>query len=132
MLGFIQTLFGRRKDPGLDQPVEEFTTTIAYPDGTKRNGYHSEVPKANRIDPVINEMLKELAERHPRIAENIAATWGSQSYDQYMASILFDERAMDKNHHYTARAGFSLEVMSLLMRLQDEHQSRFGNRDYKF
>lgn len=131
MLGLIQTLFGRRKDQGLDQPVEEFTTTIAYPDGTKRSSYRSEAPKADRLDPMIKDMLKELAEKHPRVAENIAATWGSQSYDQYMASILFDERAVDKNHSYVARAGFSLEVMSLLMRLQEEHQVRFGNRDYR-
>jgi len=131
MFGFIQTLLGRRKDQGLDQPVEEFTTIIAYPDGTKRSSYRSEAAKPDRLDPMIKDILKELEEKHPRIAENIAATWGSQSYDQYMASILFDERAIDKNHHYTARAGFSLEVMTLLMRLQEEHQTRFGNRDYK-
>lgn len=127
MLSLIRSLFRRREetDPGL--PLETMTTTIAYPDGTQatsyRSGRDSSARNPNKL-PV--SMLADLRAPYPHIAERISLTWGTPVCEEYLASLLFDDRAVDKQNQYAARSGFNPEVMTLLMQLQDEHQRHFA------
>lgn len=136
MVGFFQRLLGRRKQEVVEQPLEELTTTIAYPDGTKRNSYSQGSSRGSgksgggpKLDPEIQEILDKLSTRHPQVAEKIALAWGSDGCDTYLNSILFDERVIKKETRYQARAGFADDMMQLLMHLQDEHQRRYGPVD---
>ena len=123
MIKLIRSLFSKReKDPGI--PLEELTTTIAYPDGS-RGTSHRHFAQTPQVDVVLESMLGELREPYPHVAERIALTWGSPNCEAYLASLLFDERAMDKGHQYVARMGFNPQIMSVLMQLQDEHHRRF-------
>lgn len=123
MLSLIRKLFRRQEemDPGL--PLESLTTTIAYPDGSKGTAYRASSVK--KVDSVLEGMLAELRAAYPHIAERISLTWGTPDCEAYLASLLFDERAMDKDHQYIARTGFNPQIMSVLMLLQDEHRLCF-------
>ena len=127
MFSFIRDLFSKLKkqehDPGL--PMETLTTTIAYPDGTKSTNYR-ESSRKRQGDEKLESMLGELRQAHPHVAERISLVWGSLTCEEYLSSLLFDDRAIKKEAQYAARAGFSPAIMSLLMQLQEEHQGRFG------
>jgi hypothetical protein len=130
MFGFIRKLF-RQEDNNLSEiPLEALMTTIAYPDGSKRTAYRNN-PSA-RVDQVpaeVRALLTEIGVRYPQVAEHISMAWGSELCEQYLTSILFDERATARESHYTARAGFDPHIMSLLMQLQDEHNRYYGKTD---
>lgn len=126
MLSFIRSLFRKQEDPGI--PLETMTTTIAYPDGTQATSYRSGAFASSRTPKYLPlGMLAELRTPYPHIAEKISVTWGTPVCEEYLASLLFDDRAVDKQNQYVARSGFNPQIMSLLMQLQDEHQRRFGS-----
>lgn len=124
MFGFIQHLIGKFQKSRYEELPLEMPTTIAYPDGTRRTDYRAEFK--DTLGSEVRAMIAELKAAHPAVATRLALVWGTPEYDEYMNSLLFDERAVDKEHSYRARAGFSPDVMSLLMRLHEEHQIRFN------
>jgi hypothetical protein len=124
MLNLIRTLFRKHEDKDPGYVMEMLSTTIAYPDGSKGTAYrsHSASP---RIETALASMLAELRSAHPHVAERISLTWGTPDCEEHLESLLFDQRVMDKGHQYAARTGFTPQIMSVLMRLQDEHQRSF-------
>lgn len=129
MFGLIRKLLSKEEKP-VEVPLDELVTTIAYPDGTKRTAYRSNAEaRKNPLPQDVKAMLTEVHARYPQVAEKISLGWGSDLCESYLSSILFDERATDKDSHYTARAGFDPHIMSLLMQLQDEHHRRYGKVD---
>ncbi len=125
MLSLLRKLFRAREETHPGHPMETLTASIAYPDGRKETSYISEAVLTADGDAERASMLAELRESYPHIAERISLTWGTPNCEEYLASLLFDERAMDKGHQYVARAGFSPRLMSVLMTLQGEHQRCF-------
>lgn len=126
MFGFIRRLFTQEEKP-TEIPLEALVTTIAYPDGSKRTAYrNTPTARSTRIPAEVQALLAEIGVRHPRVADQISIAWGSELCEQYLKSILFDERATARESHYTARAGFDPHIMSLLMQLQDEHNRCHG------
>jgi len=126
MFGFIRRLFTQEEKP-TEIPLEALATTIAYPDGSKRGTYrNTPAAKTTRIPAEVQALLAEIGVRHPQVADQISMAWGTELCEQYLNSVLFDERATARESHYTARAGFDPHIMSLLMQLQDEHNLRHG------
>jgi hypothetical protein len=60
-------------------------------------------------------------EHYPRIVEKILQFWGSAELNEYLDSILFDERG--------SRHGFPLEIVSALMRIHENHISLVPSKD---
>jgi hypothetical protein len=56
-----------------------------------------------------------IQEQYPRIVEKILQLWGSTELNEYLDSILFDERG--------SRHGFPLAIVSALMRIHESHIS---------
>ncbi len=54
-----------------------------------------------------------IQEQYPRISEQILQLWGSAELNEYLDSILFDERG--------SRHGFPLTIVSALMRIHENH-----------
>jgi hypothetical protein len=54
-------------------------------------------------------------EQYPRIGEKILQLWGSSELNEYLDSILFDERG--------SRHGFPLTIVSALMHIHENHAS---------
>lgn len=125
MLSLLRRLFGVREEQHPGHPMETLTASIAYPDGRKETSYISEAVLTAEGDAARAELLADLREAYPHIAERISLTWGTPNCEAYLASLLFDERAMDKDHQYVARNGFTPKIMSVLMTLQGEHQRHF-------
>lgn len=125
MLSLLRRLFRAREEQHPGHPMETLTASIAYPDGRKETSYISEAVLTAEGDAERAALLAELREAYPHIAERISLTWGTPNCEEYLASLLFDERAMDKDHQYVARNGFTPRIMSVLMTLQGEHQHCF-------
>jgi len=127
MFSFIRNLLSKAKKEEVDiqDAIAPLTTTIAYPDGSKGTAYRTS-PRATQFEGELGNLFADLRTAYPHVADKISLTWGSPVCEQYLASLLFDDRVMDKGHQYTARTGFSPQIMSVLMQLQDEHQRCFG------
>ncbi|MBS1211089.1 MAG: hypothetical protein H6R19_3487 [Proteobacteria bacterium] len=133
MLSLIRNLLKRVKNQEFntdDYPVEPLTTTIAFPDGSKGTA-HRVSTRPSPFEGELGKLFVDLRAAYPHVAEKISLTWGSPECEQYLASLLFDDRAMDKGHQYAARNGFSPQIMSILMQLQDEHHRCFGGQSVK-
>jgi hypothetical protein len=64
-------------------------------------------------------------EQYPRIGEKILQLWGTAELNEYLDSVLFDERG--------SRNGFPLTIVSALMRIHESHISLVpsnGTGDY--
>lgn len=130
MFGFIRKLFRQKDEHPSEIPLEALMTTIAYPDGSKRTAYRNNPSaRTDKIPPVVQALLTEIGVRYPQVSEHISMAWGSELCEQYLTSILFDERATAPESHYKARAGFDPHIMSLLMQLQDEHNRYYGRNN---
>ncbi len=60
-------------------------------------------------------------EQYPRIGEKILQLWGSSELNDYLDSIVFDERG--------SRHGFPTTVASALMRIHEGHFSLVPAKD---
>ncbi len=130
MFGFIRKFFRKEDNRPSEIPLDALMTTIAYPDGSKRTAYRNNPSaRTDQIPPDVQALLTEIGVRYPQVSEHISMAWGSELCEQYLRSILFDERATARESHYTARAGFDPHIMSLLMQLQDEHNRYYGRID---
>lgn len=74
------------------------------------------VPKALRapvLPPDIAPCFALVQDQFPKIGEKITLMWGSVLLQRYLGNFIFDERG--------GRQGFSMPVLSALMRLYDYH-----------
>jgi hypothetical protein len=128
----ILNLFGKpdssRGEISAAEAAELMTTTIAHPNQPKPRKSRPAPRATTAPDARTSELLNTLRAHHPRVAEAIAASWGTHACEAYLASLFFDDRSASAKHQYKARAGFSLEMMAVIVQLQDEHTERFGKK----
>ena len=72
-------------------------------------------PRAPRAEP-----FPIVAAAYPRVADRIRTLWGTPQCDAYLDELLIDRRG--------GRQGFPPDVVSALLLLSEEHQTRFGFR----
>ena len=70
----------------------------------------------------MNAYVSELEQRYPRIAEGMVLQWGHPQLDQYVDSLLIDDRG--------DRHGFPEAVASELLFLQQVHDVVLSFRDW--
>jgi hypothetical protein len=78
-----------------------------------------------RLSEVLGEEMRGIyphrtEEKFPRIAEKIAALWGSPQMSKYFSELLFDDRG--------GRTGFPPDVMTELFRLSTYYDTTKAGR----
>jgi hypothetical protein len=68
---------------------------------------------SSELPTVIAQDTALVREQYPRIGEKILQLWGSTELNEYLDSVLFDERG--------SRHGFPLTIVSALMRIHENH-----------
>ncbi len=77
----------------------------------------SESPPSFVFPPLIANEIYLIRVRHPNIGRKIAALWGSAQMQDYLNSIIFDDRG--------GRHGFPETTASALFKIQEAHKILF-------
>ena len=76
-----------------------------------------EKPGAAPSEPVLQQAMRTIEGRFPRIAKELRIRWGKDGFDDYLDKLLIDDRG--------GRAGFPPDVAQALLILSREHGQRF-------
>lgn len=74
---------------------------------------HPILPQAEVVDPI-----GVLRDEFPRIAERIELMWGSPELQEYLSSLIMDNRHYATGQH---RQGFPAPVIDALLKLYQRH-----------
>ena len=95
---------------------------VAMQDGLQDKRY-LEKSGGTPSESAMQQAIRLVAVRFPRIAQEIRARWGKDGFDDYVDKLLIDDRG--------GRAGFPPDVAEALLILSREHGQRFPRASAK-